>query len=208
METSKNIWYKLLNDITTDNDLISILWKEIYENYSGKGRYYHSIEHINQMLNSVFKYGANLVDISNIILSTFYHDVIYSATKSDNEERSADFAEKRLRLLKLPEERVQKCRNYIIATKGHTTTSGDSDLNYFLDFDLGKLGAIWIEYEEYAKQIRQEYKIYPKPLYNKGRKKVLLHFLNQLRIFKTEAFFELYEKQARENLQKEFSVLS
>ena len=208
MEISEKTWCKLLNELRVENHIVTSLWKEIYQKYSSKGRYYHSIGHINQMLNSAIRFKDKILDVNNVLFAIFYHDVIYSSTKSDNEEKSADFAEKHLRLLKYSEKKIQKCKNYIIATKSHLNNDEDPDLNYFLDFDLEKLGASWNEYEEYTKQIRQEYKIYPKPLYNKGRKKVLQHFLSQQRIYKSEDFFELYEKQARENLQKELSVLS
>jgi predicted metal-dependent HD superfamily phosphohydrolase len=65
----------------------------------------------------------------------------------------------------------------------------------------------WKEYEVYFKQIRKEYKIYPDMLYNPGRKKALQHFLENEFIFQTETFRTKYEKQARENIQREISQL-
>ncbi|MNJ03033.1 hypothetical protein D3C73_1632060 [compost metagenome] len=56
--------------------------------------------------------------------------------------------------------------------------------------------------------MRQEYAIYPDLVYNPGRKNVLLHFLAMDRIFKTDYFFEKYEKPARENLRKEAELLA
>jgi predicted metal-dependent HD superfamily phosphohydrolase len=44
-------------------------------------------------------------------------------------------------------------------------------------------------------------------MYNPVRKKVLLHFLSMERIFKTDYFYTHFEKQARENLQKEMELL-
>ena len=63
-------------------------------------------------------------------------------------------------------------------------------------------------YDTYCQQVRKEYSIYPDFLYKPGRKKVLEHFLNMERIFKTTYFFDLYEAQARENLRRELSSLS
>ena len=208
MEITEKIWHSLLSDINADNNLAAKLWKEVCTNYTSKGRYYHSIEHINQMINSALKFEDKIEDRVNVFFAIIYHDVIYLATKGDNEEKSADFAEIHLKMLHYPELKIQKCKNYIMATKSHSNANKDSDLDYLLDFDLEKLGAPWPEYLEYTKQIRKEYKIYPKPIYNKGRKKILQHFLSQQQIFKSPDFFAIYEEQARENLQKELSVLS
>ena len=129
------------------------------------------------------------------------------STKNNNEEKSADLAVAHLEQLNFSAKALEKCRSYILATKSHNNPANDPDLNYFLDFDLEKLGAPWPEYEEYTTQIRKEYKIYPKPLYNKGRKKVLEHFLAMDRIYKTQEFLENYEDNARGNLKKELSLL-
>ncbi|HXL55890.1 MAG TPA: hypothetical protein VN958_06525 [Chitinophagaceae bacterium] len=44
-------------------------------------------------------------------------------------------------------------------------------------------------------------------MYNEGRKKVLMHFLEMNRIFKTDEFYNQFEKQARENLKRELKEL-
>jgi predicted metal-dependent HD superfamily phosphohydrolase len=194
--------------MSADERLAAEFWQKISSAYSEKGRYYHTLIHVGQLLNLSVKYFDNVLDISNMQLSIFYHDVVYSATKSNNEEKSAELAENHLKQLGIETEKIEKCKNFILATKSHLNPLNDSDLDLFLDFDLEKLGAPWVEYEEYTKQIRQEYKIYPKPLYNKGRKKVLEHFLAKERIYKTSAFFENYEQGARENIERELASIS
>lgn len=56
-------------------------------------------------------------------------------------------------------------------------------------------------------QVRKEYSIYPDLLYKPGRKKVLQHFLQMERIFKTQVFYDKYETQSRRNLEKELNQL-
>jgi len=80
-------------------------------------------------------------------------------------------------------------------------------LTPILDADLAILGKDWKDYENYIHQIRKEYSIYPDFLYNPGRKKVLIHFLEFDEIFKTNHFKEKYENIARENIQREISML-
>lgn len=207
MDLLKNKWVELFKKTGADYQLLTDFWTKIANAYSGKGRYYHTLHHIAQLLNLSERFAGNIVDVINLQISIFYHDVVYSATKNNNEEKSADLAEKHLKKLNFSGEKIDKCKTFILATKNHSNILNDPDLDYFLDFDLEKLGAPWEEYEEYTRQIRKEYRIYPKPVYNKGRKKVLEHFLAKEKIYKTIEFIEQYENQARENLKRELLLL-
>lgn len=74
-------------------------------------------------------------------------------------------------------------------------------------FDLKILSKDWEDYSIYFQQIRKEYSIYPDFLYNPGRKKALQHFLEHDYIYQTETFRNLYERQAKRNIQKEIDLL-
>jgi predicted metal-dependent HD superfamily phosphohydrolase len=50
--------------------------------------------------------------------------------------------------------------------------------------------------------------MYPDFLYKPGRRKVLTHFLEMERIFKSDHFYQKYEEQARKNLLFESIALS
>lgn len=104
--------------------------------------------------------------------------------------------------LQVPSARIQKCREQILATKKHTLHL-DQDTNYFTDADLSILGQNWEDYLTYAENVRKEYAVFPDALYNPGRTKVLKHFLQMDRIFKTVYFYDKLEKQAKENIQRE-----
>ena len=143
---------------------------------------------------------------NTILFTLFYHDVIYNSLKSNNEEKSAEFAIKRMQLLSVPEEIIKRCGNQILATKHHKV-SEDTDTNYFTDADLAILGSNWETYEQYYKNVRKEYAVYPSLVYNPGRKKALKHFLTMDNIFKTEYFHQKFEKAARENIQREIDLL-
>jgi predicted metal-dependent HD superfamily phosphohydrolase len=94
---------------------------------------------------------------------------------------------------------VARTHRHIIASKTHLV-SADQDTNYFTDADLSVLGASREVYKLYADHVRKEYRYYPDLLYKPGRKKVLQHFLDMPRIFKTEHFYHTFEEQARQNL--------
>lgn len=184
---------------TQDQELMESLWLEIKKSYSEKSRHYHNLAHLENMFSELDAVKDNISDFSAISFSVFYHDIIYDATSKVNEEKSAEFAELRLKKLNADQNTIEKIPSQIIATKTHQQ-SGDADVNYLLDVDLSILGKDWETYLEYTKQIRKEYSVYPDFLYQPGRKKVLKRFLELENIFKTEYFREKYEVKARENI--------
>lgn len=141
-----------------------------------------------------------------ILFTLFYHDIVYNSLKSDNEEKSAETAEKQMKKLSVAYDTIELCKKQILATKSHDIST-NSDTNYFTDADLSVLGQSWETYLSYCKNVRKEYSIYPDFVYNAGRKKVLNHFLAMNRIFKTTFFYEKFELQAKQNLLKEFELL-
>lgn len=147
-----------------------------------------------------------ILDYEALLFSVFYHDIIYKSTCKDNEEKSAEIAKSRLEKISISNEKTTKIYNQILATKSHQR-SKDSDTNFLLDADLAILGKDWKIYEQYTQQIRKEYSIYPDFLYNPGRKKVLIHFLEFDEIFKTYYFKDKYEQIARENIEREIQLL-
>lgn len=77
-----------------------------------------------------------------------------------------------------------------------------------MDLDLSILGKSKVEYENYYKNVRKEYKIYPDFMYNKGRIKALKSILESDKIFKTDFFIHKYEEKARENINLEIEILT
>lgn len=182
-------------------------WYEIESAYSAPGRHYHNLNHLDYLMELAEEYREEIQDLDTLKFSIFYHDIVYDTNRNDNEERSADIARNRLEKLAVPEEKIAKCAAQILATKTHKKT-GDNDTDYLLDFDLAYLGEDPSLYREYSANIRKEYSQYPDELFKQGRKRALQHFLEMERIFKTEAFYQKYENQARENLKRELQINS
>ena len=201
-----SIFSNLISKFSNDEKLKHDYWQEIEKSYSQKSRKYHNLAHLENMILELENVKDEISDFDTLLFSVFYHDIVYKATSKDNEEKSAEIAKKRLEKINISNERIIKIYNQILATKSHKK-SDDSDTNFLLDADLAILGKDWNVYENYVRQIREEYSIYPDFLYKPGRKKVLTHFLEFEEIFKTEYFQEKYEKMARENIQREISML-
>lgn len=206
MQVLEETFISLCKNYSEDLKLITRLWTEIEKNHSEKGRHYHSLGHLQNLLKHLTLVKEKINNWNVVLFTLYYHDSIYNSLKSDNEEKSAELAEQRMNELSAPEKEIKLCVAQILATKSHKR-SDDTDTDYFTDADLSILGESWETYTAYLKNVRKEYAIYPDLFYKPGRKKVLAHFLEMDRIYKTDYFFDKLEKQARENLKRELEGL-
>ncbi|WP_291146650.1 hypothetical protein [Flavobacterium sp. UBA7680] len=201
----EKIYSELLLNIGFSANEIQKNWKDLEKAYLAKSRHYHNLTHISAMIESFETYRDKLQNPDEILFSIFYHDFVYSASKKDNELKSAEYA-----LAILPENvnlNKQLVFDTICATQQHQHNNIE-DINWLIDFDLKILARDWEEYKIYFEQIRKEYRIYPNFLYKPGRAKALKHFLENEFIFQTDAFRNLYEEKARINIEKEILLLT
>lgn len=198
-------FFNAAGEFSHDSKIAESLWHELREKYTTKTRHYHTLTHLDDMLKYLLPLRDAFRNWPTIIFALCYHDAVYNALRSNNEEKSASLAGDRLKRLRVPEEYVTACKRLILATKKHE--AADHETNLFTDADLSILGSDAATYNLYLKNIRREYAMYPDMLYNPGRKKVLLHFLNMDQIFKTKEFYGQFEVQAHKNLQAELQML-
>jgi predicted metal-dependent HD superfamily phosphohydrolase len=201
----EKIYSELLLNIGFSANEIQQNWKDLEKAYSTKLRHYHNLTHIWAMIESFETYRDKLQNPDEILFSIFYHDFVYSASKKDNELKSAEYA-----LAVLSENNNlnrQLVFDAICATQQHQHNKIE-DINWLIDFDLKILAKDWEDYKIYFEQIRKEYRIYPDFLYKPGRAKALKHFLENEFIFQTEEFRNLYEEKTRINIEKEISLLT
>lgn len=201
----EKIYSELLSNIGFEANEIQKNWQDLEKAYSKKSRHYHNLTHLKEMIVSFETYRDQLQNPNEVLFSIFYHDFVYSASKKDNELKSAEYA-----LAILPENvtlNKQLVFDAICATQQHQQNEIE-DINWLIDFDLKILAKDWEDYKIYFEQIRKEYPIYPDFLYKPGRAKALKHFLENEFIFQTDEFRSLYEEKARQNIEKEISILT
>lgn len=203
----KTEWHNLASKYC-NTTLVEELWTEIENNYTLKARHYHNLSHIYNMLLQAETYKTKIQDLEALQFTIWYHDIIYKSSKKDNEEKSAFFAEKRLKLLNFDKNRIQIIKKMIVSTQKHELIlKQNQDNAHLLDLDLSILGTDWETYQKYIHNIRKEYKIYPDFMYKPGRKKVLKHFLDRETLYFTDDFRNKHEVKARENLKREIKLL-
>jgi predicted metal-dependent HD superfamily phosphohydrolase len=205
-ETLKENFVKLVSKFTQNNSLINELWSEIEQHYTEPTRHYHNLIHIATVYNKLSVIKGLLVDWDMIQFSVFYHDIFYDTNKNDNELNSALLAKNNLQKLAIEDSKIGTVFSQVLATQSHQNTNY-TDTNYFTDADLSIFGESWDSYRVYSKQIRAEYIQYDDEIYVSGRIKVLNHFIEMERIFKTPHFYNLYELKAKQNLENEIKLL-
>ena len=187
----------LCKTFSPNEQVTSQLWRELKVAYSKPTRYYHTLQHLEHIYKELEPF-----ELSPLLeFAIFYHDIVYDVKQNNNEEVSVLYAMNSLKLLGVNQILKDEILVLIIETKTHNTSNEKNKL--FLDADLSILGSNEKNYQKYIQNIRKEYAIYDDDIYVKGRKKVLKMFLEKERIYESKHFHELYEKQARKNLEQE-----
>ena len=196
------------HELCVPRDIEEKVWSIIEAHYCEPHRFYHTLQHIFDLINVLSPLKSKISDQNAILLAVVFHDIIYDPSSSRNEENSALLFEELLSA-SLDKRLVEKVVKYIIATKSHKTSDQtDEDLLLFLDCDMSILGRSRDEYELYARQIRQEYIHVDTILFNSGRSGFLKTVLaNEGCIFITAEFQLMMEKNARENIKWEIDML-
>ena len=200
-------WRDLLGSLGTAGPVADQLYGQIAQRYVEPGRYYHTLEHIAEVLDAVDRLAALAHNRPALELAAWLHDVVYDSRASDNEEQSAAFATEVLHGLGVPEPLVAATGQLILRTKTHQAPEGEEDARVLIDADLAILGAPPSWYERYAGAIRREYAWVPDDRYRAGRRQVLERFLARERIYYTEPMFQALEAAARRNLSQEIESL-
>jgi len=110
-------WHDLLRAWAVDPTLAGQVFEEVRKHYAEPGRFYHTLDHVHNVLATVDSLGAYARNLNAVKLAAWLHDVIYDSSASDNEERSADYAERLCEKLSIPEGRI--VASLILKTKTH-----------------------------------------------------------------------------------------
>ncbi|CCE00829.1 phosphohydrolase [Bradyrhizobium sp. STM 3809] len=176
---------------------------ELVAAYSAAGRHYHGLAHIEDCLARLDAVtGLSPRDREILSLAIWWHDVVYDPTRADNEEQSADLAERHV-----PPELRDEVGRLIRLTRTHDVAPGDRRGALLVSIDLAVLGADQATYDAYASAIRREYAHVPDDVYRAGRAAVLRRFASRPVIYADAEFAAALEQRARANLARELRAL-
>ena len=180
---------------------------ELVDYYRESGRAYHNQLHLSASLRHFDTVAHQLRAPAEIELALWCHDVIYDPRRQDNEAASAAWASALLTAAHATPPLIQRISALILLTR-HDQSPVDSDAALLLDIDLAILGAPQPRFDEYERQIRQEYHWVPWSTYCTRRSAVLQAFLDRPQIYQTAIFQAQFESAARANLARSLALLA
>lgn len=182
------------------------LYADLLARYAEPERSYHTVRHLDECFARLDEVSGLAQQVHEVELALWFHDAVYEGRRSDNEEQSATWAEAEVARFGLPPAVGERVRGLILATK-HDATPGTADARLLVDIDLAILGAPAERFDEYERQVREEYSWVPGFLFRRKRREILAAFLARPHLYSTEHFRTSLEAAARANLKRSIEQL-
>jgi predicted metal-dependent HD superfamily phosphohydrolase len=177
------------------------LFHRLIASYSEPHRRYHAVRHLDECLARFAELRSQADHPEEVELAIWFHDAVYDTKRKDNEEKSAVWARTAVLDAGLPGSVAARVHALVMATR-HDAAPEGKDARLLVDVDLSILGAAADDFDEYERQIREEYAWVPEALFRRERARIVREFLQREHIYDSEQFREAYERRARENLRR------
>ncbi|WP_377644753.1 hypothetical protein [Oryzobacter terrae] len=179
-------------------------------------RRYHDATHLAEVLAAVDTLcsadDVAAADHTVAVLAAWFHDAVYSAEDHEtNEVASADVAREELGRLGVRDEIRSRVALLVLDTVAHDLSGEDATdpaRVVLHDADLWILASPVARFDEYCRQVRDEYAHVPAAAYAAGRSDVLRPFLVRPRVYLSAHARSAWEDTARENLARELTRLA
>ena len=175
--------------------------------YRGEGRAYHNPRHLEECLVQFDTVRGLFRRPDEAEAAVWFHDAIYDPRADDNEERSADLADRLLGPAGVPTEYLAEIRRLILATGHRGTRDPQDDAALVTDIDLTIFGTEPERFDEYERDIRREYAFAADDEFRRRRAQILESFLARPAIYATRGFADRFEAPARANLRRSIAAL-
>jgi predicted metal-dependent HD superfamily phosphohydrolase len=177
---------------------------DLIARWSEPQRHYHTLTHLERMLDVVDAHAAAADDPRAVALACWFHDAVYDPTRGDNETASADLARSVLTRLDVDPAEVVRL---VLLTATHAVEPGDRNGALLVDADLAILATDASTYSAYTTAVRAEYQHVSDEMFSRGRAAILRRLLDLPRLFHTPELHDKWEAAARANLRAELDVL-
>ena len=174
--------------------------------WSAPERSYHDLRHLEDCLAQLDRAEADPATRDLVEAALWFHDAVYNPRASDNEERSAAWAEEALTAAGVRPDQAERVAGLVRLTAAHGPAP-DLAGRLICDIDLSILGRPVELFESYQRRVRAEYAWLPEPEWRAGRATILEHLLRRDPLFQTPSFQRRYEPQARANLRRALGAL-
>lgn len=185
------------------------LWDEVRAAWSSPPRAYHSLTHLEEVLDRFAEVaaGPGWQHPREAWLGLLFHDAIYDVRRHDNEAQSAQLARAAIARwfpgAGLDADRVVQLIE-LTAQHGKVVSDAvDSDARLFLDCDLAILGSSADRFDAYERGIATEYlAVVPPDHFRAGRRTFLETLAARPRLFLSDFFHDRLDAAARANLKR------
>ena len=180
---------------------------QVLQRWAEPHRKYHTLQHLGECL-ALFERDRALAEHpGEVAIAVWFHDAVYDTSRHDNEAESADWARRVLLQAGAPGEVAGRVHAAIMATR-HDAAPTTPDAALLVDIDLAILGADARRFDEYERQIRDEYGFVPEARFRAKRGEILRGFLARQSLFATPAYVARFDAQARINLARAIASLA
>lgn len=183
------------------------LLDQLINAYSSPERFYHNWEHIEDCLSMFDQTTSLAIRPEEVELAIWFHDAVYDTRRSDNEQRSAEWA-RAVILQFVDDHNVASRVSELILSTRHTREATDKDSQLIVDIDLSILGRESGVFWRYEQNIRREYAWVPVALFQQRRAEILNSFLARQFIYTHKEYRERFEQRARANLRQAITRLT
>ena len=126
-------WHALMLELGFSENLST--WKALVQAYSETHRHYHTATHINACLAHLESAATLAEHPAEIALALWFHDAVYRPRKTNNEQKSAEWASEFLISNGATKDAVQRVHALIMATL-HNAAVNTHDEALMVDIDL------------------------------------------------------------------------
>jgi predicted metal-dependent HD superfamily phosphohydrolase len=175
--------------------------------YRSEARAYHTPRHLEECLEQFDAARGLFRRPDEAEAAIWFHDAIYDPHADDNEEESANLADRLLGRAGVATEFLAEIRRLILATGHRGVRIPGDDSSLVTDIDLVIFGADPARFDQYERDIRREYAFAAEDEFRRRRAQILESFLARPAIYAVPVFAERYEERARANLRRSIAAL-
>lgn len=209
----KSRYMSLMQRLNVEAKRAEKAFDRLVEGYQTPVRYYHTIDHVNDVLQHLDWAADNVQNIKalpaddrqtfldSVELAIWYHDIVYDARAHNNEAESARFMMLETERLGIDPATAREAAQAILITAEHANAKTLAE-QIIADCDLHVLGVSWEKFAHNSDMIRKEYAHVETELYFETRKRIFNGFLSAGPLYKTKAFADRYEAKARANIER------
>jgi predicted metal-dependent HD superfamily phosphohydrolase len=194
-------WMELVEFLGGSKAFARQWFQRLSQCYAEPHRRYHTFLHLEECLEELDEIEGDEERLALIEVALWFHDAVCRPDSALNSQQSASLAQEFLLECEASESVVEFVRDMILATAEHRSHD-DPDAAIMIALDLNIFARSPQRYAAYEKQLRDESAAVPMAEYAPRRAALLQSYLDRPVIYESETMRDIYEDQARFNLEE------